>query len=222
MAPFLAFPALLLLSTAGQLSASASLTDDGSMDVLGPADLLAAAEHRGASMPSPRSMPMTELEAEVQRTSHVAAFLAQDAALLSKELHRLQSSLRGRKESAVDRMADSSLNPDALPSEMEGTALSALETEAASGAKSWDKAEPTLAAVPPPPATATAPAAPAPAGASEEGCGGSEQPTCSGLTRILTFDYRYTVNWGMANWVLTSILAFMVLWCCGACCYRRG
>eukprot|EP00442_Polarella_glacialis_P057781 CAMPEP_0115133314 /NCGR_PEP_ID=MMETSP0227-20121206/54346_1 /TAXON_ID=89957 /ORGANISM="Polarella glacialis, Strain CCMP 1383" /LENGTH=133 /DNA_ID=CAMNT_0002539417 /DNA_START=158 /DNA_END=556 /DNA_ORIENTATION=+ len=133
------------------------------MDVLGPADLLAAAEHRGASMPSPRSMPMTELEAEVQRTSHVAAFLAQDAALLSKELHRLQSSLRGRK-------------PDALPSEMEGTALSALETEAASGAKSWDKAEPTLAAVPPPPATATAPAALAPAGASEEGCGGSEQP----------------------------------------------
>ncbi|CAE7810312.1 unnamed protein product [Symbiodinium sp. CCMP2592] len=65
----------------------------------------------------PTQLPMTELEAEVQRTSRVAAFLAQDAAVLSKELQGLQISLRGHARLEPDPAEAPAVSALALGSE---------------------------------------------------------------------------------------------------------
>lgn len=168
---------------------------------------------RGQSMPSEEisvagasQQPITDLEAEVQRTSRVAAYLAQDAAVLSKELQSLQMSLRGHARLDVDPRDEA--------------AVSAFQQAPA-------------AAAPAPAAAAPAPAAPAgdapgpqkevPAGAktgSEEGCGGAGETPCSPANKIITFDYRFPIGWGLLNWVLIVLLSFLFAWCCCACCLR--
>ncbi|CAK8989503.1 unnamed protein product [Durusdinium trenchii] len=157
---------------------------------------------------------MTDLEAEVQRTSRVAAYLAQDAAVLSKELQSLQMSLRGHARLDLDQRDDVS-------------GISTLELSAAQ-----TPATPSSGT-----ATAAAPAPPAPAGPSkektetggaqapkstgnDEGCDGPGETPCSPVNKILTFDYRFPIGWGLLNWVLIVLLAFLFAWCCCACCLR--
>eukprot|EP00931_Biecheleriopsis_adriatica_P112106 TRINITY_DN8662_c0_g1_i1.p1 TRINITY_DN8662_c0_g1~~TRINITY_DN8662_c0_g1_i1.p1 ORF type:complete len:244 (-),score=72.43 TRINITY_DN8662_c0_g1_i1:42-773(-) len=171
----------------------------------------------------PTQLPATELEAEVQRTSRVAAFLAQDAAVLSKELLSLQNSLRGAQ-------AAGRLEPEVaqgLLQSPEAQAFSAISLSA----------EPAPAAAPAPapaasqafPAAVTdaskAAASPAPgAGNSTSGevsCGGAGQTPCSDFNKVLTFEYRYPVMWGILNWGLIVVLSVLTFWCCCSCAFRR-
>lgn len=181
---------------------------------LAPNNILAAAAapsggfgvvaERGQSMPSEEisvsgasQQPITDLEAEVQRTSRVAAYLAQDAAVLSKELQSLQMSLRGHARLDVDPRDEGS--------------VSAFQQAAAP------------APAPAAPAEAPGPQKEVPAGAktgSDEGCGGAGQTPCSPANKIITFDYRFPIGWGLLNWVLIVLLSFLFAWCCCACCLR--
>mmetsp|Transcript_55284 Transcript_55284/g.103683 ORF Transcript_55284/g.103683 Transcript_55284/m.103683 type:complete len:215 (+) Transcript_55284:85-729(+) len=144
----------------------------------------------------PTQLPMTELEAEVQRTSRVAAFLAQDAAVLSKELQGLQISLRGHARLEPDLAAE-----EAPP--FSAVSLSADEERAGPDNKTAVVTDKT-------------------ASKDSEGpaCDGPGQTPCSPVNRILTFDYRYPMAWGLLNWALVIILAFLTAWCCCACCFR--
>jgi len=178
-----------------------------------PSDILVAAASGGFgvqaeshSQASMSELPTTELEAEVQRTSRVAAFLAQDALVLSKELASLQNSLKGhgRPEIGLDQAAE----------------LSALELTATQA--------PALAPAPAPapvpaPAPANATNATATASGSSSGadCGGPDQVECSFLNQILTFGYRYSLTWGVVNWGLIAILTCLTFCFCCACCFRR-
>ncbi|CAL1158607.1 unnamed protein product [Cladocopium goreaui] len=179
-----------------------------------PAGGFGVVAERGQSMPSEEisvsgatQQPITDLEAEVQRTSRVAAYLAQDAAVLSKELQSLQMSLRGHARLDVDPRDEG--------------AVSAFQQAPAGGA----------AAAPAPAAPAPAPAAPAAAApgpqkeapaatGSDEGCGGAGETPCSPANKIITFDYRFPIGWGLLNWVLIVLLSFLFAWCCCACCLR--
>lgn len=145
----------------------------------------------------PTQLPMTELEAEVQRTSRVAAFLAQDAAVLSKELQGLQISLRGHAR----------LEPD--PAEAPAVSALVLGSEEFRAVPEDTKGNSTKAK-----------AADTKAAAGDEGCDGAGQVPCSPLNRLITFDYRYPIAWGLLNWVLVFVLAFLTAWCFCACCCR--
>ncbi|CAJ1359618.1 unnamed protein product [Effrenium voratum] len=132
---------------------------------------------------SEQQLPVTDLEAEVQRTSRVAAYLAQDAAVLSKELQSLQMSLRGHARLDLDQEAP----------------VSAL----ALGASAVPAPTPSVPSPSPAPAPAPAPAKDAQkaaAPASSEGCDGQGEVPCSPVNQILTFGYRYSIAWGLLNW----------------------
>jgi len=229
--------ALVVSSVAGEVPGLTSQYQE-----LTPSNLLAAAAapaggfgveaERGQSLASEdvsvstataQQMPMTDLEAEVQRTSRVAAYLAQDAAVLSKELQSLQMSLRGHARLDVDPRDEASGSVSAVQ-------LADAPTAAAPAAAPAAPAAAAPAAVAPAPAAAASAApgpqkepsgaTPAGGGAESEGCGAAGQTPCSPANKIITFDYRFPIGWGLLNWVLIVLLSFLFAWCCCACCLR--
>lgn len=52
-------------------------------------------------------------------------------------------------------------------------------------------------------------------------CGGSRQPECSSLMRVLTMDYRFTVFWSCIHWSVILLMALVVCWCCHMCSGHR-
>eukprot|EP00933_Yihiella_yeosuensis_P004650 TRINITY_DN109031_c0_g1_i1.p1 TRINITY_DN109031_c0_g1~~TRINITY_DN109031_c0_g1_i1.p1 ORF type:complete len:264 (+),score=64.48 TRINITY_DN109031_c0_g1_i1:66-857(+) len=210
-----------ILEAAGGLGSVARGVAVGAEEVAGGLGSVARgipAGNEAVVAPSaPASMPSTDLEAEVQRTSQVAAYLAQDAALLSKELQSLQGALRapGRRPSPMSFEEGDSWPPiiqdgqDISALEMKMAAVPAATSDASRAAA---PAAATPAAAPPPPVT------PAPSG---EMCGsGADQVTCGTLNKIITFGYHYPLVWGIINWALIWILAFLTCWCCCICCGR--
>eukprot|EP00930_Biecheleria_cincta_P047621 TRINITY_DN33050_c0_g1_i1.p1 TRINITY_DN33050_c0_g1~~TRINITY_DN33050_c0_g1_i1.p1 ORF type:complete len:270 (-),score=42.42 TRINITY_DN33050_c0_g1_i1:302-1009(-) len=150
----------------------------------------------------PVPVASSELEVEVQRTSKVAAFLAQDAAELAKNLATLQSSLRGKSLEALpdkDRTRLTSL-----------LSLGAvLPQHQKLGGDDPANASDNI--------TATSNQTSIPNNAS-----GTSAKTncvivdCEFIKDVVTFDGRYPFSWGIINFVLIVIVGVLTFWLCCA------
>eukprot|EP00930_Biecheleria_cincta_P059645 TRINITY_DN4535_c0_g1_i2.p1 TRINITY_DN4535_c0_g1~~TRINITY_DN4535_c0_g1_i2.p1 ORF type:complete len:265 (+),score=41.63 TRINITY_DN4535_c0_g1_i2:95-796(+) len=154
------------------------------------------------NLPGLPQLPSNELEVEVQRTSRVAAYLAQDAAVLSKELATLQASLRGH-------------GLEALPVNKEQNQLTSLLALDAALSKAGVSAPgPTASKV-----TATSNSSDSASKTnSEANC---LIMKCDQATGILTFYGRYPLGWGIVNWILVVTLAVLTFLCCYACVSKK-
>jgi len=147
------------------------------------------------NVPGLPQLPSTELEAEVRRTSRVAAFLAQDAAVLSKELATLQASLRGH-------------GLETLPVKEQNQLTSVLSLDAVLS-KPSAASNVTVASDSPDSSNVTK---------GESNCLIAK---CDQVTEVLTFNGRYPLVWGVVNWILVITLAILTFWCCCLCVSKR-
>lgn len=176
-----------------------------------------------APVASGAEAPLTDLESEVGRTAKVAAFLAQDAAVLSQELRGLQNALHGQDDPSA-RLASEQvpLGPALLQRQapvLGGFAeLSRSLPLALAASISVATAAPSTAS--PTAASSNSNAAAGTSTSNEDGdCGGAGQPTCGAFMKIFTFGYKFSATVSVLHWLIMLVAACLVFTCC-LCCFR--
>lgn len=182
---------------------------------------------------SSEALPMTDLEAEVARTSRVAGILAKDSAALSQELQGLQAVIaRGRlamagaaQESLMRMPGEARLRllelggaSSLLPEGREALMLQEEDTTAAPAAKVATSAAPATSSAAP--TTAAAAAAQTESG-SDDACGGEGQVECGTFMKVFTLGYRFSPAVSVVQWVVILIASSFACWCCCMCFGRR-